>query len=571
VGDGLKKWISYNKDYSNIDNFVKEFEISETLARLLINRNIDSIEKAESYLNPDISQLHNPFEMFDMSKSLNRIEKAILEKEKICIYGDYDVDGITSVAMLYSLIKKLKGNAIYYIPDRLEEGYGLNSEAIKKIKDLDVKLIITVDCGIRSVDEVNLANDLNIDVIITDHHECSDILPAAYSIINPNQKQCKYPFKDLAGAGIVFKIITALSEKLLLKDYALEFLDLTALATVADVVTLTGENRVIVQKGIEQAKKTTNRGLKALINVCDIELTDLNTYHLGFIIAPRINAAGRLKHANIVVELLTTKDDARAYEIAKMLNELNYNRQQIENNMLETALKKIKNEMDLKEEHVIVLDDSSWHVGVVGIIASRITEKFNKPSIIISIENEIGKGSARSINGLNICETLSACKELLVKYGGHELAAGLTIEKRLIKDFREKINAIVHKFKKDKPFYHEILVDYKLDNKINLVNIYNEIQKLEPFGAGNPKPLFVYRFLILKEVKTVGLDGKHLSLKMFNGKEYLSGIGFNMGFVANHIEVNRKVDIICSVEMNTWNGEENIQLHIKDLKISKYK
>jgi len=567
----LKKWISYNKNYSNVNNFIKEFKISDTLARLLINRDIDSIEKAKNYLNPDISQLHNPFEMFDMNKSLNRIEKAILEKEKICIYGDYDVDGITSVAMLYNFIKKLEGNAIYYIPDRLEEGYGLNTEAIKKIIALDVNLIITVDCGIRSVDEVDLANDSNIDVIITDHHKCGDILPEAYSIINPNQRQCKYPFKNLAGAGIVFKIITALSEKLLWKDYALDFLDLTALATVADVVPLTDENRVMVQKGIEQVKKTKNLGLKALINTCGIELTDLNAYHLGFIIAPRINAAGRLKDANIVVELLTTTDETKAYEIAKKLNELNYNRQQIENSMLETALRKIKHEMDLKTEHVIVLGDSSWHVGIIGIIASRITEKFNKPSIIISIENEIGKGSARSIKGLNIHEVLSKCEELLIKYGGHELAAGLTIEKRLIKDFRKKINDIVHKFKKDNPFYHEILVDYKIANKVNLTNLFNEIKRLEPFGAGNPKPLFVYRFLALKEIKTVGLNGKHLSLKMFNGKEYIRGIGFNMGFVANHIEVNQKIDIICSVEMNTWNGEENIQLHIKDLKISKYK
>ena len=567
----MKKWISYNKNYSNVNNFIKEFKISDTLARLLINRDIDSIEKAKNYLNPDISQLHNPFEMFDMNKSLNRIEKAILEKEKICIYGDYDVDGITSVAMLYNFIKKLEGNAIYYIPDRLEEGYGLNTEAIKKIIALDVNLIITVDCGIRSVDEVDLANDSNIDVIITDHHKCGDILPEAYSIINPNQRQCKYPFKNLAGAGIVFKIITALSEKLLWKDYALDFLDLTALATVADVVPLTDENRVMVQKGIEQVKKTKNLGLKALINTCGIELTDLNAYHLGFIIAPRINAAGRLKDANIVVELLTTTDETKAYEIAKKLNELNYNRQQIENSMLETALRKIKHEMDLKTEHVIVLGDSSWHVGIIGIIASRITEKFNKPSIIISIENEIGKGSARSIKGLNIHEVLSKCEELLIKYGGHELAAGLTIEKRLIKDFRKKINDIVHKFKKDNPFYHEILVDYKIANKVNLTNLFNEIKRLEPFGAGNPKPLFVYRFLALKEIKTVGLNGKHLSLKMFNGKEYIRGIGFNMGFVANHIEVNQKIDIICSVEMNTWNGEENIQLHIKDLKISKYK
>ena len=567
----MKKWISYNKNYSDIDNFIKEFKISDTLARLLINRDIDSIEKAKKYLNPDISQLHNPFEMLDMHKSINRIVKAVMEKEKICIYGDYDVDGITSVAMLYNFIKKLEGNIIYYIPSRLEEGYGLNTEAIKKIIDYNVNLIITVDCGIRSVDEVRLANDSGIDVIITDHHRCGDTLPEAYAIINPNQKQCKYPFKDLSGAGIVFKIITALSEKLSYKGYALNYLDLTALATVADVVALTGENRVIVKKGIEQLKVTINQGLKALIDVCDIKLTDLDTYHLGFIIAPRINAAGRLKNASRVVELLTTTDEAKAYKIAKELNELNYNRQHIESKMLETALEKINKERDIETENIIVLDDTSWHIGVIGIIASRITEKFNKPSIIISTESEIGKGSARSVKGLNIHEVLSTCEELLIKFGGHELAAGLTIKKELIDDFRKKINNAVNKLKKGEPFYREILVDYKLDNDDNLFSAFNEIKRLEPFGAGNPKPLFVYRGLILKDIKTVGMDGKHLSLNMYNGKEYIRGIGFNMGFIANHIEVNQKIDIICSVEINSWNGEESIQLHIKDLKTSKYK
>ena len=567
----MKKWVPYKRSYTAISPFKKELNISEILARLLINRGIDSIEEAKEFLDPDIRRLHDPREMAGMIKAIARIETAIKEKEKIYIYGDYDVDGITSVAMMYSFIKELGGNVHYYIPNRLDEGYGLNEESIDKILSQNVSLIITVDCGIKSIEEVDMINKAGADIIITDHHKCGDRLPDAYAIINPNQEECNYPFKHLAGAGVVFKLLTVLSDSMSCKMDALDFLDLVTLATVADVVPLIGENRLIVKNGLEAIKKTANLGLSTLIKVCKIEPEDMSVYHIGFIIAPRINAAGRLKDASIVVELLTTDDAQRADEIANELNELNISRQDIEGEILESALERIQKDVDLSNERIIVLENKSWHVGVIGIIASRITERFNMPSIIISVEDEIGKGSARSVIGLNIFEAISKCEEMLIRFGGHELAAGLTIEEGFIGRFRKKINEVVKDIQKEKDFYREILVDYKIDKNDDLRNIHDDIIKLEPFGEGNAKPVFVYRALKVISMKAVGKEGRHLYMKLYNDREYINAIGFNMGFAITHIEVNQKIDIICSVEMNVWNGIETMQLHIKDFKPSGHK
>lgn len=564
----MKKWVPYKRSYSNKNFLKKELNVTDIVARLLINRDVVDIEDAKIFLNPDMKFLHNPYQMAGMSNTVERIVAAIKNNEKICIYGDYDVDGITSVAMLYSFIKKLDGNIIYYIPNRIEEGYGLNIESIEKILSLNVDLIITVDCGIRSVSEVEAVNKVGVDIIITDHHKCGESLPHAYAIINPNQSGCHYPFKYLAGAGVVFKLITALSERFGLGDSAYDFLDLVALATVADVVPLIGENRIIVKNGLEAIKRTSNIGLSTLMKICNINLSDLNIYHLGFNIAPRINAAGRLKDASIVVELLTTDDIQRANEIAEELNELNMNRQAIESTIFESALERIQKEIDLDKDKIIVLEDHSWHVGVIGITASKITERFNVPSIIISIEDKIGKGSARSVMGLNIFEAISQCEELLLGFGGHEMAAGLTIEESSIGKFRKKINEAIIEIQKDKSSYQEIFVDYKLDKNDDLRNVYNDLIKLEPFGEGNPKPVFVYRGLKTIDLRAVGKEGKHLYMKLYNEREYLNVIGFNMGYAINYIEVNQKIDIICSVEVNAWNGNETMQLHMRDFKPS---
>ncbi len=569
AGDTLKKWVPYTYDYKNLEVLMNELNISEIMARVLINRGINTKEEAEEFLGSTLNSLHTPFDMLGMNKAILRVEQALKDKEKICIYGDYDVDGITSVALLCNFFKKYDLDVIYYIPNRLEEGYGLNIEAIKKLIQKEINLIITVDCGIRSVEEVKYANDAGVDTIITDHHKCGEYLPDAYAIINPNQSNCAYPFKHLAGAGIAFKLITALSHRFSYEDDIMDMLDLVALATVADAVPLFGENRTIVKNGLETIKNTKNIGLSALLSVSNIDLSELNVYHLGFIIAPRLNAAGRLKDASIAVEMFTTDDFDKALEIAKELDELNTMRQNVESSMLDSALEIIDKEVDLKTERILVLENKAWHLGVLGIIASRITERFNKPSIIIATDGGLGKGSARSINGLNIYEIISQCEEMLVKFGGHELAAGLTIEENLIGKFRSRINEIAVEMQGIKEQPPEVLVDYKLDNSDDLMSVFNDVKKLEPYGYGNPKPVFVYRNMGIKDKRTVGNEGKHLSLKLFNGVNNIDAIGFNMGFMYNNIAVNQFIDIIFSVELNVWNGKESIQFFIKDIKPSK--
>lgn len=543
--------------------------VSEIMARILINRNIDTLEEAKIFLNPDVKYLNNPYDMKGMEEAIYRIEKALRERKKICIYGDYDVDGITSVAMLYRFLKSHGGDIFYYIPNRIDEGYGLNADAINKILKMNVDLIITVDCGISSIEEVKQVNNAGIDIIITDHHECGEYLPDAYAIINPNQDECNYAFKHLSGGGVVFKLICSLADKWGCKDEAFEFLDLAALSTVADVMPIIGENRIIVKHGLEAIRQTTNIGINALMQVCNINPRDVDTYHLGFMIAPRINASGRMKDASIAVELLITDDSIRACEIAKELNEANLLRQSIENSILEKSTEIVESEIDFDSEKVIVVYNYFWHVGVIGIVASRITEQYNLPSVVISVEDGIGKGSARSIPGFNIYEAISKCKDLLDKFGGHELAAGITLKEENIKSFRKKINEVAAEVLHDKTLYPEIYVDYKLDNEDILLNIINEIRMLEPFGQGNPKPLFVYRSLRVAEIRRVGNNSKHLFLHLDNGKTFIKAIGFNLGHMINYIEVNQKINIICSVERNVWNGVESIQLQVKDIKLSK--
>lgn len=564
----IKRWLSYDKDYTKVKDFVKELNISEILARILINRNVETIEDAKVFLNPVMDELHNPFNMKGMESAVCRLEKAITNGEKICIYGDYDVDGITSVSILYMILKKLGANVVYYIPNRLDEGYGLNTEAIEKILNDDVDLIVTVDCGINSINEVELVNERNRDIIITDHHQCSDIIPEAYSVINPNQKDCNYPFKYLAGAGVAFKLVSALAQKMGRYDITKEIIDLAALGTVADVVTLLGENRIIVKNGLDKMRLHPNIGIEALAEVSGVDISNINTYHLSFILGPRLNAAGRLSNPSLGVELLTTEDKEHAYEIAKALNEINIKRQKIENDILEEAADLITREVNLKKEKIIVLAADNWHIGVVGIVASKITEKYNLPSVLISIDGDIGRGSARSVPNFDLYKAIKRCSFLFEKFGGHQMAAGFVIKKENISKFKNLINEIVREMLDEKDIIPEILVDYKIDNINTLPKLLEEIEMLKPYGEGNPEPIFIFRNLLIKDMRLLS-NNKHLLLQLSDGTDTVKGIGFNIGFIFNYIAVNEKIDIICSVEKNIWNGIESIQLNIKDINKAK--
>ena len=564
----IKRWLPYNKDYSIIEELVEELNVSQTLARVLINRNVETVEDGELFLNPSIDELDDPHLMMGMSPAVDRIVRAINYGETICIYGDYDVDGITSVSMLYIVLKELGGKVTYYIPNRLDEGYGLNREALERIVNQDIQLIITVDCGIRSIEEVKFVNECEKDIIITDHHECGDMIPDAYSVINPNQKDCYYPFKLLAGAGVAFKLVCALAQKFQRNDLPEGIIDLAALGTVADVVPLTGENRIIVKSGLDRIKYFPNIGIEALVKVCDIEISNINTYHLSYLLAPRLNAAGRLGDPIVGVELLTSKDSELAYKIAEELNNINLIRQSIESEILVSAIEAVEKDIDIKTEKVIVIVGENWHIGVIGIVASRLTEKYGLPVVLISLEDHIGRGSARSLPGFNIYEAMNKCNFLFERFGGHEMAAGLTIKEENINNFRKLLNEVAKRMLQNKEFIPEILVDYKIDKVDLLPQLVAEIDMLQPFGEGNPTPVFVFRGLIVKDIKLLG-NNKHLSMYLSDGISSVRGIGFNIGFMINSIEVNQKIDIICSVEKNVWNGNENIQLNIKDIKKTK--
>ncbi|WDU84359.1 single-stranded-DNA-specific exonuclease RecJ [Caloramator sp. Dgby_cultured_2] len=393
-------------------------------------------------MNPDLRLLYDPFLLKDMDRAIDRIDEAIKKREKIYIYGDYDVDGITSTAVLYRAFKKLGVDVSFYIPDRVNEGYGINREAIDHISSLDVDLVITVDCGISAIEEVEYAKEKGLDIIITDHHECKERIPNTIAI-NPKRHDCQYPFKGLAGCGVAFKLVQALFKFYDLQGYE-EFLDLVAIGTIADIVDITDENRIIVKYGLEKILNSDKAGINAIKQVAGIK-DKISTYNVAFQIAPRLNAAGRLSDAKIAVELFITNDNEKAMQIAKYLDQENKKRQQIEQEILDECIEKIQREIDLKRDRVIVLSSPNWHVGVIGIVASRIVERFNRPTILFYEEGETLRGSGRSIRGFNLYDNLVECKDLLVKYGGHELAAGLTIERSKLDDFRKRLNELAQK------------------------------------------------------------------------------------------------------------------------------
>jgi len=553
----------------NLEHIIDEFQISELMARIMINRGIDTVPKVRAFLNTGLESLHDPYLLKGMDKAVKRIEKAVRCKDKICVYGDYDVDGITSTAIMIRAIKKLGADAVYYIPNRIEEGYGLSKGSMNRIRELGVKLIVTVDCGIRSNEVIDYAKSLDMEVIVTDHHECEGELPEAYCIINPHQCDCSYPHKGLAGVGVAFKLISVLLERAGSKAFAEELLDIVLIGTVADVVPLLDENRIIVKYGLLKIKDTKNEGIKALLAVCGLSGKELNTYNIAFMLAPRINAAGRIAEATECVELLLTDNAARAMEIARKLDSDNRERQAIENDILNSAAAIIEKTVDIMKDRVLVLCDEAWHIGVIGIVASRLVDRFHLPTFIMSKDGELCKGSARSIPGFNIFEAMSRHGELFEKYGGHEMAAGFTIKAERVDELRKRMTLEVDSVMgKDRPL-PEILVDYRLVPKDITLDTISQLKLLEPYGTGNPSPLFVYRGLKVLSSRAVGNELKHLSLMVYDGVNEIKCIAFNLGSMQKVLSISKKIDIICSVENNTWNNQDSVQLNIKDIRLTK--
>mgnify|MGYP002587147715 FL=1 len=556
-----KKWEYYEQDKKLVEQIAKKHNISTLLAKILINRNIVDEEEINVFLNPKRNNFHDPFLMLDMDKAVDRIIKAIKNKEKTIIYGDYDVDGITSITVLKKFLSERGLEVDYYIPNRLEEGYGLNKDAIQEIAKQGYTLMITVDCGISGINEIEMANSLGIETIITDHHEQLDSLPQAYCIINPKRKDNTYPFRGLAGVGVVFKLIQAISIKLGLDEKAyLKYLDIVCIGTISDIVPLVDENRVIAKLGLMLVKVTKNIGLKELIT--QTGYSNIDSSMVSFGIAPRINACGRMGKQEEALKLFITDDKNEANEITKKLNEYNIQRQEKEKNIFEQAIKKLENN-NVEELNSIVLAGENWHNGVIGIVASRLTEKYFKPTILICIEGDEGKGSGRSIPGIDLHQALVESSQYLKKYGGHEMAVGLSLEKNKIEDFRKHFEEIL-KEKNVKQILPVINIDCEITKKDLNKETIEQIKLLEPYGEKNKPPLVVYKNLKITSIRALS-EGKHLKIELKDGNENISAIGFNLGELSEEYLIGDKVDIVGTLELNSYNGQERIQINLKDI------
>ncbi|QNO15745.1 single-stranded-DNA-specific exonuclease RecJ [Alkalicella caledoniensis] len=560
-----KKWLWETVEKQRIDEITQKHNISQVLAELLIKRGI-SCEDIPAFLNPTIKDLHSPFEMKDMDRSVERIIAAIDAEEKILIFGDYDVDGITSTTVLYLGLRKLGALVEYYIPNR-SEGYGLNKSALGEKIQEGINLVITVDCGISAVEEVDFCNQSNVDCIITDHHLPPAELPKAYSIINPKQSNCNYKFKELAGVGLSFKLVTALYEELGVQGWE-ELLDIVALGTVADLVPLQGENRTIVALGLEKMNKGLRLPLASLAEIAGVK-PPLDSYHLGFAFGPRLNAAGRLETPKEAIELMLSTDKDKALELSTYLNEQNRERQEVEQKILEQCIEMV-DEMNLSTSKVLVLANENWHHGVIGIVASRLVEKYYRPVIMLSINDDQDQaqatGSCRSVEGFHLYEALNYCGDLLVKYGGHAMAAGLTVDKNKISEFTHRINKYAVDNNIDQYLSPKIYIDMDL-NPLELdLNLIKDINRLKPFGQQNPAPVFRVGNLQVAKFSLVGQQKNHLKVDFKIENMWISSIGFKKSDLVDRIFGKSKISFAGYLDENTYNGTTKLQLRIMDLK-----
>lgn len=565
-----KKWELKNIDKEEVLEIAKTHKISPITAIILYNRGIRKEDEIKKFLSCDLSGLHDPFLMKDIDKAVTRIKLARERGEKITIYGDYDVDGITSIAIMYKHLSDMGFTVDYYIPDRIQEGYGVNRSALDKIKANGSTVVITVDTGITAVDETEYASEIGLDMIITDHHECKEQLPKAYAAIDPKQKSCSYPFKNLAGVGVAFKLIQALDTDTPLASLAEKYSDLVCLGTVADISPLVDENRILVTEGLKRFKTTKNIGLKALIDVTTANNSCITTSTIGYIIAPRINASGRLGCASRSVELFLTDDPSRAAYLANDLCKENTIRQQTEQKMFAEALEYIENHPEIKEDKVLVIPHKDWHHGIVGIVSSKITEKFYKPSILFAVDEDIAKGSGRSINGYNLFEALENCSDILEKFGGHELAAGLSIKTENIDAFRKAINAYIPKEAEKGDSVPTIGIDAVIKASYITSETVDDINKLQPFGVENPAPTFAARNMKIHRISTMS-DNKHLRMTLFKDGKYLDTVGFGMGDCFPFFKEGDFVDVAFGISINDYKGFHNVQLILKDIKLTEVK
>lgn len=554
-----------------VSRVANKYNIPDIIAHILLNRNVPEAD-ITSFLAKTKQGILNPMTMLDMEKAAERVRAAIESGESIAIYGDYDVDGITSTALLYDFLKKNGANVIYYIPDRMDEGYGINIMAVNKLIKSRIKLLITVDCGITATGETEFAKLQGMDVIITDHHTCKEKIPAApEAVVNPKRPDDEYEFDALAGVGVAFKLAMAVSMKLGKGAGACfeEYVDLAAIGTVADVVPLVSENRIIVEKGLAKLQSPKRCGIKALLEVAGAADKRVTSETIAFAVSPRLNAAGRLGTAKTAVELLLTEDRERAVEIARELDSSNKERQEIEQAINDEAMQMIAEDKDFAKKKVIVLAKEGWHNGVIGIVASRITERFYRPCILISLTNGVGKGSGRSIESFNLFDALTECDKLLTTFGGHSVAAGLGINEENIAEFERKINEYAESVLKPEDMVQQVKIDRILSGGELSLGTVSRLAALEPYGMGNEKPVFAVKNARAVSVAGVGAENRHLRLMIEKDNTRVACIGFGMGEYASIVKSGDMIHLAFRLDINSYRGSDTVQLVLTDIKKDK--
>lgn len=560
------RWVLKNSNEEKAQQLAKALNIDLLLAKLLVNRGIETVSEAMEFIHVEEKEFHDPFLLPDMEKAVERIQRAIQKQEKILIFGDYDADGVTATTLLMEALQNLGANVTYYIPDRFTEGYGPNEAAFREAKNEGIELIITVDTGIAAINEAKLAKELNMDLIITDHHELAPELPDAYAIIHPKVPNSTYPFKELAGVGVAFKLAHALYGEI-----TNEFLELATIGTIADLVPLINENRLIVKRGLRKLANTKRIGLQQLCNFAGMRIAEVNEESVGFIIGPRLNAAGRLDKARIAVELLLTKDEEEAKYLAEQVDDLNRERQEMVSDMTEEAVQMVENHFPIEENAVLVLGKEGWNAGVIGIVASRLVEKYYRPTIILSYDRDTGlaKGSARSIPGFDIFEHLSSSRDILPHFGGHSMAAGMTLQIDDVDRLRERLNNEAKKL--DPKIF---IPTTELDASITLdqisVDSISKLDLLAPYGMNNPKPIILVEKVFTQDVRKIGANQNHLKVSLIKDDYELDGVGFYLGDLADDISPAAKISIIGELSINEWNNRKKPQIFIKDMEITEW-
>ncbi len=560
------RWILKEDSLGNIESLAQQLGVEPLVATLLVQRGIDTVEKAKKFLKGK-DEIHDPFLFEDMEKTVSRIKSAIEQGEKIVIYGDYDADGVTSTSVLLLAIRELGGKVEFYIPNRFHEGYGLNEGAVRHLHEKGCSLMITVDTGISGVHEVEIANGLGMDVVITDHHEIPPVAPEAFAIIHPKMAETAYPFHELAGVGVAFKLAHGL-----LGYFPKHLLDLVVIGTIADLVPLQGENRVLAKEGIKALQQTKRLGLKALYEVAGVEQAVITEQEIGFSIGPRMNAVGRLGDADPAVHLLLTEDVDEAQELASFMQDTNKERQEIVQAITEEAIAEIEAHKDIYGGKALVVAKEGWNVGVIGIVASRLVSEYSRPVIVLGIDKEkgIAKGSGRSISGFDLFANLSDCRDILPHFGGHPMAAGMTLSMDNVNELRTRLNELAEEQLQEEDLVPVTEVDAECELKDISLKALEELQMLAPFGVGNPKPIFVIRNIKAVGARQIGGQGTHLKLTLSKDNETLDAVGFGLGSVYNHMSQEPIISVLGEASINEWNNTRKPQLMLKDLSINQW-